>query len=157
MKVFYKIIVVTLISAFGILFLQGCTVLNNNKNVQDKELHVNAKLTNTYWKLMSIEGTSVKVYKDMKEPYMLFKNDDKRVNGFSGCNNMFGSFKTDTNNIKIGPMATTRRACSHGMDTELKFHKIIEKTAKFEIYGETLKLKDETGKVLARFESRYFN
>lgn len=37
---------------------------------------------------------------------------EKGVNGYSGCNNFFGPFKTSKNHhVKLGPLASTMMAC----------------------------------------------
>lgn len=111
---------------------------------------------NTYWKLMKIDSKSIKVAKNMKEPYILFENDGKSVKGFGGCNAMFGTFKQNGQAIKIGPLASTRKACINGMDIEAEFHDILSKTKKWYIQGEVLKFTDAHGKNLAEFKAIYF-
>jgi len=111
---------------------------------------------NTYWKLMKIDSKSIKVAKNMKEPYIFFENDGKSVKGFGGCNAMFGTFKQNGQAIKIGPLASTRKACINGMDIEAEFHDILSKTKKWYIQGEVLKFTDAHGKNLAEFKAIYF-
>jgi len=156
------------ITVNGKYIYRSDTVLNPFTDILDKyELIVkrvpraeqniaNSDLKNTYWKLIKIDNKSVKVEKNMKEPYVLFENDGKSVKGFGGCNSMVGTFNQDGQNIKIGPLASTRKACINGMDTESKFHKAISETKKWYIQGEILKLADEHGKTLAELKAVYF-
>lgn len=144
------------------------TVLNPFTDILDKyelivkkvpkETHTkpNSDLQNTYWKLVKLENKNVKVLKNMKEPYILFENDGKSVKGFGGCNSMFGSFKKDKQHIEIGPLASTRKACLRGMDTEAKFQKALGETQMWYIQGEVLKLTDAYGKTLAELKAVYF-
>ncbi|MGB0864776.1 MAG: META domain-containing protein, partial [Saprospiraceae bacterium] len=40
-----------------------------------------------------------------------FNTEEHKVSGFSGCNNFFGSYKVDGNNISFSQMASTRKLC----------------------------------------------
>ncbi len=143
------------ITVDGKYIYRSDTVLNPFTDIRDKyELVVKRVLINTSWKLVSLEEKNITVHKNMKEPYIFFEKDEKSVKGFGGCNSMFGSFSKEGQNIKIGPLASTKKACMYGMDTEAEFYRAISKTKKWHIYGNVLKLADEHGKTLAKFEAK---
>ncbi len=44
--------------------------------------------------------------------------EDGSLGGFGGCNNFFGSYELDGDEVKIGPLGSTMMACETGMDQE---------------------------------------
>ncbi len=63
------------------------------------------------------------------EQFILFKGDGKLA-GHGGCNRFFGQYKISGNEIKMGPVGSTRMACAKPvMDLEIVFFTILE-TAK---------------------------
>jgi|LGOV01.1.fsa_nt_gb putative lipoprotein len=148
------------ITVDGKFIYRSDTVLDPFREIKDeyeitlKKVQKNTTLTDISWNLISINGENIKANKDMKKPYILFEKDGKSVKGFGGCNDMFGSFEKDGENIKIGPLASTRKACMNGMDTEAEFHKAISETKKWYVHENVLKLSNKNGKILAEFKSK---
>jgi len=108
-------------------------------------------VTDTYWKLVELDGGAVTVQPNQREPHMVLQAAGNRLAGFSGCNRMTGSFTIERARIAFGQMATTRMACIHGMELEAAFGQALGKVRAFEIKGDALSLRDESGRVLARF------
>lgn len=74
-----------------------------------------------------------------------------RVFGSGGCNNFQGSADLKGNDVKIGPLAATRKMCPGAlMDQETKFFKALEKAARFEFDGIFLRMFDASGKAILR-------
>jgi len=111
-------------------------------------------LTNTYWKAITINAQTVNV--TTKEPFMQF-DKDYRVNGFLGCNNFSGSYSTEQHTITLSQLASTKKMCSENMDQEAAMSNVLNNTSKWEITGESLKLKNNSGNTLATFNAVYFN
>lgn len=115
-----------------------------------------ASLTNTYWKLLAIGDAPVPAAPGTREVHLILQPDQQRVAGFSGCNRLMGSYKVDGARLTFSQMAGTMMACPPpAMDLERGFHAMLQKVAGWRINGEKLDLLDDSGAVLAGFESRY--
>jgi len=114
----------------------------------------NVTLANTYWKAVTVNAKAVSV--KTKEPFIKFDKDN-RVNGFLGCNNFSGSYNTEQQSISFSQLASTKKMCSENMDQEAAMSDVLSKAKKWEITGESLKLKDTNANTLATFNAVYFN
>ena len=113
-----------------------------------------AKLTDTYWKLVLIDGAAVTTPTGMREAHLILGSAESRVHGVSGCNDFFGNYQTDGQALFFSAMGSTRMACSEGMDTEQAFLKALGKTTGMEINGQVMSLYADQH-LLARFEAVY--
>lgn len=133
--------------AAGALFA-GCAQTDQPKS--------QARLIETYWKAIELEGKPVEVKAGTREPHMVLRAEKNAVNGFSGCNTFRGAYEVNDNSLRFKNMASTLMAClPAGSDTERNFLSAIKAASTQHISGETLELRDQDGKVRARFESRY--
>jgi len=115
-----------------------------------------ATLTNTYWKLNTLEGATVTVAPDAREIHLILQLAQQRVSGFSGCNRLMGGYRLDGDQLSFSQLAGTMMACApESMDTERRFHAMLQKVARWRVDGEKLDLLDASGATLAQFESRY--
>ena len=114
-----------------------------------------AQLENTYWALMTLHGASMESPKGAREIHFVLHSEGRRVAGFSGCNQMTGSYQLTDAKITFSQMGGTMMACVNGMEQEQNFHQLFARVARWKIAGETLQLLDGAGTVLATFESRY--
>jgi len=125
----------------------------NSTTIQKEEIYKpNASLQNTYWKAISIYDIDVKTQK--KEAHIKF---DKKgsINGNLGCNNFFGSFKIENDNITFSKVGSTRMMCQY-MSTENSFSKIFQNAKKYKITGETLNFFDNENINISTFKAVYF-
>ena len=125
-----------------------------------EKIDVDFVLTNKYWKLIELNGSefSVNAESGNREPFISLKKDESRVSGNTGCNNLMGSFKVDSDygnegKLKFSQMATTRMACMD-VNYEQDFLKALEDCNNYSIVNDTLSLKKD-GKLLAKFTGRY--
>jgi putative lipoprotein len=117
-----------------------------------------AELANTYWKLVSLNETGVVMAEGQdREAFLQLREDDKSVQGFAGCNRFTGTYSVNGNDLDFGPLATTRKACPAGMDTEAAFLQVLDGTAYFSIHEETLTLLNGRKKPVARLVAVYFD
>jgi putative lipoprotein len=117
-----------------------------------------AELTNTYWKLVSLNGANVVMAEGQeREAFLQLRNDDNSARGFAGCNRFTGSYTVNGNDLSFGPLAATRKACLAGMETEAEFLQVLDGAAYFSIHEETLILLSERKKPVARFIAVYFD
>lgn len=111
-----------------------------------------APLTNTYWKLTALGGDEVAVPEgEQGEPHMIFR-DDGKVNGFSGCNRFVGEYTVSGANLLFDSMASTKMACPDN-NYETPLYQVFSQTAGVFLEGKVLKLLNEKGHELARFEA----
>jgi len=122
---------------------------------QDKNSNA-ASLTDTYWKLIELEGDKVVVAPtQQREVRITLASEGSRVNGFSGCNRFMGGYVKDGNNLKFTQMAGTMMACEAPlMELESQVLKMLSVTTSYRIdNGQLIFLAGD--KVLARFKAVY--
>lgn len=84
-----------------------------------------AQMLTGKWVLESINGTTVGEGTKFKAPTLQFDLKENRVNGNSGCNQYFGSFKLlEANKIEFQQMGSTKMAC-HEPDKEMEYLQAI--------------------------------
>ena len=110
-------------------------------------------LTNTYWKLVELNGAAVGPGEG-KELHMILKGED-RVGGYAGCNQFTGSMTVTGNGLSVGPIASTRRMCQNVMAQEDAFLQALESAQRYSIAGEDLAMEDANGQVIMRFVAVY--
>jgi heat shock protein HslJ/pimeloyl-ACP methyl ester carboxylesterase len=114
---------------------------------------VETPLTNTYWKLVDIDGTPVENRAEQPEVHMLLEREDDQVRGFAGCNRFFGTHLVEGNRVGFGQLASTMTACPY-LDEETALFAALEKVTEYEIMGESLELRGE-GDTRLRFRAVY--
>lgn len=97
------------------------------------------------------------------EQFIQFSENGK-LSGFAGCNSLFGSYSTkgaemgSDRSLKLGPLATTRKACSSPvMNAEFEFLKNLESVATYKRSSRHLELFDEEEKLLLKLKWRDFD
>jgi putative lipoprotein len=117
-----------------------------------------ADLSNTYWKLMSMNGEKVTMSeKQKREAFLQLNPNDEKIKGFAGCNQMMGTYATKGNDLSFSKLGSTRKACIEGMDTESQFMQVLTDTAYFSIHGHNMTLLNDSKKPIANFTAQYFN
>ena len=76
---------------------------------------------------------------------------DGEISGNGGCNQFFGGYTVSGNDIKIGPIASTRKGCPGLLLAETALFATLEAAKSFEQHGATLVLFDAAGAKLAQF------
>jgi heat shock protein HslJ len=115
-------------------------------------------LTEKYWKLTELYGKKVTLdANSQKEPHMVLKNQENRVNGYGGCNSFFGSYELKPGNrIYFSQVGSTQMACPN-METETRFFKVLHMADNYILNGDTLILNKARMAPLARFEAVYLH
>lgn len=131
-------------------------VVRDYRNVGEPEQceQPSAQLTNTYWKLIDVNGQSAPPPGEGQNQVHLILASDKTVKGDTGCNRLTGGFTLDGDNLSFGELATTRRACA-GDNVSGAFLASLEQTRGFRIDGERLSLYDQEHHLLAVFTAEY--
>lgn len=117
-------------------------------------------LLNKYWRLIELNSKEITANKESenKEPFISLKKGDNRVVGNTGCNNLMGSFKVNSDygnegEISFSQLVTTRMACLD-VTYEHDFIKALEDCDNYSILNNTLSLKDGN-ELLAKFIGVY--
>ena len=110
-------------------------------------------LTNTYWKLVELDGAAVEPGEG-KELHMILRGDDQ-VAGYAGCNQFTGSVTVTGDGLAVGPIASTRRMCPDVMQQEDAFLQALESAHRFDISGEDLAIENAGGEIVMRFVAVY--
>ena len=83
--------------------------------------------------------------------------EDGTMVGNSGCNDYSGPYKVTGNQIGIGPLSSTRKACSDPagvMEQEGQYLAALENAQVFAVDGTTLELREVDGAVMAKFTKK---
>ncbi len=98
------------------------------------------------WLLLEAKGKAVKVPADARQPFILFQATEKRVNGYSGCNEFFGNFELKGDRLTFGPVGMTRRFCEGAAgDAEVAFLTVLGEARFWKIEKGMLVLLDNRG------------
>lgn len=114
----------------------------------------------TPWRLVQLEGQAVSAMGgDPKaEPRVQFsagsRDNDSRVTGSGGCNRLSGNYRRSDATLRIGPITSTRMACTDPTRTviESRFVAALEATTSFIIKGGQLTLLNRSALPLAVLE-----
>jgi len=89
------------------------------------------------------------------DPTAIFA-DDGTVSGDAGCNQYNGPAVVDGDSIKIGPLASTLRACADDAVStqETNFLAALQNATTFEALAGHLELRDDSGALQVSFEQR---
>ena len=113
-----------------------------------------AALMGTYWRAVEISGSPVAPQPKKREAHLVLTSEGKRASGSTGCNRFTGTFTQTGDSFRFSKMASTRMACPPPLDAqERAFLEALNATAAVHISGNTLELKDASGKVRMRLEA----
>jgi|SRR5690554_1552670 len=122
-----------------------------------KSLDRPVTITDTYWRLKTLEGQPVEMTKNQtREAFFRLKSEDNSVTGFAGCNTLFGSYALDRGNkIYFSHIAATLMACLDSDIRETQFLQVFERADTYSLIDGELTLKNGQN-TLAVFEAVYF-
>lgn len=109
---------------------------------------------NTHWRLVEVAGQAIAAPGERPEPHIVLFGDEKQAQGFGGCNRMRGPYESDGENLKFGPLASTKMACDYPGNPEDAFMSALAIARRARVVGNQLELYDEAGSLLAKFEAR---
>jgi heat shock protein HslJ len=118
----------------------------------------NTDLAGTSWVVTAYDNGSQTVT-DVLEGTTLTANfgEDGTLTGNSGCNEYSGPSKITANQIGIGPLTSTRKACSDPagvMEQESQYLAALENAQVFVVDGNTLELRLVDGAVAVKFAKK---
>ena len=156
MEIKYRLVLIV-----ALLVAQGCAPDRQDEAAtapakpaaSGESMKPDVTLTNTYWKLVELNGGAVVAGED-RELHMTLRGDDQ-VGGYAGCNQFTGSVTVSGDGLSFGPIATTRRMCPDVMQQEDAFLQALESAHRFSISGEDLAIENANGEVTMRFVAVY--
>ncbi len=108
-------------------------------------------LVGTEWQLIQLGGRNIRVE---TEKFVVRFAADGTVSGRGECNTLSGRYETGKDNgLKIGPLASTLRACPDGMETEAAFAGALEAVDRYDMDGPMLLLLSD-GELQAVFQAQ---
>ena len=148
----------TTISLFSlsVLFISCCAgkkATSSDTDTSKKPVEIVEK----YWKLIEIRGQKVTAENfASKEPHLILKSEDNRVNGNGGCNSFFGTYElqADVNRISFSQIGSTRMACLKPT-VEADFFNVLETVDNYTVKNDTLQLNKARMAPLAKFVAVY--
>ena len=108
-----------IITAIFALLFSSCAVKKSNQSVFNfagQTLH-----------LVELNGVAYTPNMTDEPITLTFTDVENKVNGHSGCNQIFGQYKVEKNSIKFLNMAMTRRMCDEATNKiEMQFSQVLE-------------------------------
>jgi heat shock protein HslJ len=115
-------------------------------------------ITEKYWKLIELSGNPIERNEDSpKEAHVIFKTENNRINGSSGCNSFSGSYELGPETkVRISDVVSTRMMCPN-IETENGLFEAFKNADNYTVSedGNTLSLNRGRMAPLARFEVVY--
>ena len=136
------------------------TVSKKGKELKNGEYILNKtnelSIVEKYWRLIELYGKPIHLTEAAREPSIILKSSDFRINAFGGCNSINGTYEIDAekNRIKFSKMVSTLMACPN-METEDKLKQALETADNYSTDGEFLSLNKARMAPLARFKVVY--
>lgn len=125
----------------------GSSLKYTLKELISKNLYSQGTSLYQKWKVVQLEGLD-----DITAaPSIEFIETKNQVNGFAGCNNYFGSFEINGNNLSFGPLGMTRKMCPD-MSVENLMMGYLDKISTYEFSEGTLILKNKNDEALIHCE-----
>lgn len=139
-----------------VVAMTGCKAPQKSETSQKQPQITTTKMEiqETYWKLTELMGKPVVMNESMKkEIHIILKKEENKVQGFSGCNTIWGRYELkEGNRIAFLGMASTMMACPD-MATESEFNKMLDAVDNYSINGNSMTLNKAKMAPMARFEA----
>lgn len=129
-----------------------CTTKVSNKSNMAKELSLAQIKLHDIWVLESMDGELLNLKKGQRRPRLEINLTKMKIMGTDGCNNFMGGIlKADEDTLKLGPIASTRKACID-MKIANRFNQLINKVETYSRKGLKLYLLDNKRRELFQFQ-----
>ena len=117
-----------------------------------------ASLTNTYWRVVRLQGAPVSVEAGEREPHLVLHDVDGRREyvAVTGCRRQVGPYSIDGEQIAFGPATAASSTCpSSPAAREPSLTDTLAAVARWRVHAQTLELYDASGAPVALFEAVY--
>jgi heat shock protein HslJ len=142
-------------SLFSTAFRLACASAAMAAAAACSSVSLDEPLEGTPWRLVQLGGQQVLAGADPAiEPRILFDGSARRISGTGGCNNISGAYRMSGSSLRIGPVASTRKACIDASRNalETRFLSVLEGTTGYNVKGGQLTLLDGRSMPLAVLE-----
>lgn len=113
-------------------------------SVDPADVTPDVSLTDTYWKLVEVDGSGVDVTEQMREPHIVLDGQNGRFHGSGGVNRLLGGYTVDGNAVTFSQVASTMMAGPpEAMQQEQRIVAALGRVRGFQIAGDRLTLVDE--------------
>ena len=103
-------------------------------------------LTDTYWKLLDVDGQPVVAAEQLREPQLVLSSQDARFSGSGGVNRLMGGYDLDGNSLTFSHVASTMMAGPpEAMQQEQIIVEALGRVRGFRITGDQLTFLDDAG------------
>ena len=110
-----------------------------------------ASLTDTYWKLIEVDGQPVSVSEGTREPNLVLQGQSGRFAGSGGVNRLMGAYTLDGDSLAFSNAASTMMAGPpEAMAQEQTILQALPRVRGFAIDGDQLALLDDAGQPVFR-------
>ncbi len=140
--------------AMAITFTIGNTQDAWAQKKKKEKVRTTADFENTYWRLYEMNGEQVVTPADSKEVYIKLNSKKNKLEGYTGCNIITGTYELGKESLSF-EAATTERYCTDMMDTEEYILRALNYADRHVINGLYLMLYDGTY-LLAIFEAKFY-
>ncbi len=113
--------------------IASCTI--RNKEIVGEQ----ATIKDTDWVLLSFGNEEVPALQATRTSFIHFSEGNNKLKGFAGCNNFFGRFELNGEQLKITQLASTRASCPD-MEAERYLLGVLENVSTYRISGNILTL-----------------
>lgn len=114
-----------------------------------KQNQAEPALTGVRWKLTELEGQAVITTEPDMTPYLQF-DEDGRVSGFTGCNQLSAAYEIKGLRLTFKPMATTQKACLNA-SVEQQFLATLQGVDNYSLHQQELAFYKARTAALLRF------
>ncbi len=102
-----------------------------------------ASIQGTKWTLSSVKGGKVTMPEGVEAPWVMLTDEGNKLEGFGGCNSLFGEYAVDGDRIKISNLGSTKKYCEATQATETSFMAVLRNSSQFQLEGDLMKLMTE--------------
>jgi copper homeostasis protein (lipoprotein) len=107
-----------------------------------------------YWRLIEINEKPVTSIQTNREPHLILNVISNRASGNGGCNSFFGNYQfKDRNQLTFSQLASTKMACTNGMDIENEMFKSFDEVKSFQLIENRMILLNKNDAPLMVLES----
>lgn len=141
----YKFVVLSIFTS--LVFFQ----CGENKQISKKE-NLKSMLLQNNWALSEWLSDSISIIKPTEKPITLdFDEKNNKLSGSAGCNQYFGKYSINNNNLKAGPMGSTQMYCTEEiMEQEMRFLHLLGEGVTFSVANEMLILEHDHNKLILK-------
>ena len=108
--------------------------------------------SDTKWMLEKFGEESVVMPDGMKMPYLSFDLNEKKLNGFGGCNNFFGNFFLNGDRMNISELGSTKKYCESTAAIEDRLMVALRSANNYKVKDSVLTLMQD-GDAVAQFKA----